>query len=188
MLMVDEAHATGVFGPSGSGLVRQHGLEPCQRFDGTRARALADMADLSLLNVMREWLVNRARRYLFDRSGAGRRRARVARWRSCRRSRILAPAAPKRGDVQGPLKSRGLDVGRSESQDRAGDGGDDEKGSALSEATARARIIAVAIPQPTVPRGRRDSDCRSRSRTRRRSGGSGVRDWRRREAEGVTAG
>ena len=32
MMMVDEAHATGVFGPSGSGLVRQHGLEALEAF------------------------------------------------------------------------------------------------------------------------------------------------------------
>ena len=68
MLMVDEAHATGVFGPRGRGLAEQLGLD--QRIPirvGTLSKAVAIVGRLRRgSRSLVEWLVNRTRPYVFS--------------------------------------------------------------------------------------------------------------------------
>jgi 8-amino-7-oxononanoate synthase len=67
LVMVDEAHATGVFGPLGSGLIREHGLEDRVNVSmGTLSKALGGYGGFVCGSVpLREWLVNRARSFIY---------------------------------------------------------------------------------------------------------------------------
>jgi glycine C-acetyltransferase len=70
LLMVDEAHGTGVFGESGGGLVEAHGLQervPIQM--GTFGKALGSFgAYVAGPSTMIELLVNRARSFIYSTS------------------------------------------------------------------------------------------------------------------------
>ena len=67
MVMVDEAHATGVFGPHGSGLIRENGLEDKINVSmGTFSKALGGYGGfVAGSSALRELLVNRARAFIF---------------------------------------------------------------------------------------------------------------------------
>lgn len=66
VLIVDEAHALGVFGPSGSGLCRQHGVEP-DILIGTFGKAIgAQGAFASSESAVRLWLWNKARSFVYS--------------------------------------------------------------------------------------------------------------------------
>ncbi len=65
-LIVDEAHALGVFGPQGSGLCRQLGLKP-DVIVGTFGKAVgAQGAFVGSGPVLRDWLWNRARSFAYS--------------------------------------------------------------------------------------------------------------------------
>jgi 8-amino-7-oxononanoate synthase len=65
-LVVDEAHALGVFGPNGAGLCRQHGFQP-DVLVGTFGKALgAQGAFMASSAVVRNWLWNRARSFVYS--------------------------------------------------------------------------------------------------------------------------
>lgn len=67
MLYVDEAHATGVYGPGGAGLTEHFGL--CGRIDavmGTLSKALGSAGGyLAGRRLLVEWLVNRSRAFIY---------------------------------------------------------------------------------------------------------------------------
>ena len=67
MAMVDEAHATGVFGPGGSGLIRQYDLEDRVNVSmGTLSKALGGYGGfIACSPALRELLVNRARSFIY---------------------------------------------------------------------------------------------------------------------------
>ena len=65
-LIVDEAHAIGVFGPEGSGLCRQSGLKPDVMI-GTFGKAIGSQGSFVCADpVVREWLWNRARSFVYS--------------------------------------------------------------------------------------------------------------------------
>lgn len=65
-LIVDEAHALGVFGPRGAGLARQAGVVPAALI-GTLGKALgAAGAFVAGSTTLRDWLWNRARSFVFS--------------------------------------------------------------------------------------------------------------------------
>ena len=67
-LMVDEAHATGVCGPTGAGLCEELGLHPELRM-GTLSKALGSFgAYVACAADLRQWLLNRARSLIFSTS------------------------------------------------------------------------------------------------------------------------
>jgi len=70
MVMVDEAHGTGVFGPNGAGVVAKRGLT--NRVDiqmGTLGKALGGFgAYVAGSNALRELLINRCRSFIFTTS------------------------------------------------------------------------------------------------------------------------
>lgn len=67
-LMVDEAHATGVVGPQGAGLIRELNLGGRVEVQmGTLGKALGAAGGfIAGTAVLREWLVNRARSFVFS--------------------------------------------------------------------------------------------------------------------------
>ena len=66
MLIVDEAHATGVFGPRGAGLCAQEGVQPALRM-GTLSKALGVAgAYVAASRAVCDLLVNRARPLVFS--------------------------------------------------------------------------------------------------------------------------
>ncbi|MCX8156737.1 MAG: 8-amino-7-oxononanoate synthase [Verrucomicrobiae bacterium] len=67
-LMVDEAHATGVLGPHGAGLVQQLGLSARVEIQmGTLGKALGAAGGfIAGPAVLRDWLIHRARSFVFS--------------------------------------------------------------------------------------------------------------------------
>ncbi len=67
MLMVDEAHSTGVFGKTGSGLAEQFGLSG--KIDvvmGTLSKALGSVGGfIAGKKVLKEYLINRSREFIY---------------------------------------------------------------------------------------------------------------------------
>ncbi len=157
MLMVDEAHATGVFGTCGSGLVRKHHLEASVNVSmGTLSKALGSYGGFAACSVrMRELLVNRARAFIYT----------TALPPSVIASSIAAleilQAAPEMGAellrradaFRKRLKEAGLDTLRSASQIIPVIVGENAKALALAERLRKDGILAVAIRPPTVPQG-----------------------------------
>jgi 8-amino-7-oxononanoate synthase len=67
MIMIDEAHATGVFGPNGAGVAAQLGIaEHIAVQMGTLGKALAGFgAYVGCSEALREFLINRCRSFIF---------------------------------------------------------------------------------------------------------------------------
>jgi 8-amino-7-oxononanoate synthase len=67
-VMVDEAHATGVFGPNGAGVVEEMGLGGDVEIQmGTLGKALGSFgAYIAGSRVLIEWLINRARSFIYS--------------------------------------------------------------------------------------------------------------------------
>jgi 8-amino-7-oxononanoate synthase len=104
MLLVDEAHATGVFGADGRGLSEQMGVEREVAIRvGTLSKALGSVGGfVAGSQRLIEWLVNRARTYIFSTampaaaSAAARAALSIVRDEPKRRQRLLESAASLR--------------------------------------------------------------------------------------------
>ena len=68
MELVDEAHATGIFGPGGAGRVVETGLAGRITVSmGTLSKALGSFGGFAAgSNTLRDWLVNRARPFIYS--------------------------------------------------------------------------------------------------------------------------
>jgi len=157
MVMVDEAHGTGVFGPNGAGVVSKLGLGdhiPVQM--GTLGKALGGFgAYVAGSRALCELLINRCRSFIFTTSLPPAVLAmaiaaiellykepqrRLALWHNCR--------ALKEG-----LKKLGFSLGRSQSQILPLIIGDAQECMAFSERLLQKGIFAQGIRPPTVPPG-----------------------------------
>jgi len=120
MLLVDEAHALGVFGPHGEGLVASRGLHRQVNLAvGTLSKALGSAGGfVACSRTMKEWLVNRARSFVYStalppaQAGAVLAAIGILRGRTDPGAGLLNRAASFRR----LLTEAGFDVGRSESQ------------------------------------------------------------------------
>jgi 8-amino-7-oxononanoate synthase len=120
MLMVDEAHATGVFGASGSGWVEHCGVDGSSIVRiGTLSKALGSIGGfVAGPRMLKELLLNTARSYIFCTAmpaavcAAGLKALEIVRNESWRRERLLARAT----DLRERLKAQGWNTGRSSSQ------------------------------------------------------------------------
>jgi glycine C-acetyltransferase len=157
MIMIDEAHATGVFGPNGAGVAAQYGLaERIAVQMGTLGKALGGFgAYIACGRPLREFLVNRCRSFIFTTalpppvlaaaSAAvdllyNDPQRRLALWHNIR--------ALREG-----LRALGFSIGASESQILPLVIGDAAKCMAFSERLLEKGVFVQGIRPPTVPEG-----------------------------------
>ena len=157
MVMVDEAHATGVFGPNGAGIVSKLGLtERISVQMGTLGKALGGFgAYVAGSRALREFLINRCRSFIFTTSLPPAVLAmaiaaidllykepqrRLALWHNAR--------AMKEG-----LRKLGFSLGQGQSQILPLIVGDAEKCMTLSDKLLEKGLFVQGIRPPTVPPG-----------------------------------
>ncbi|MBU0482044.1 MAG: 8-amino-7-oxononanoate synthase [Proteobacteria bacterium] len=157
LLMVDEAHATGVFGSSGGGVISREGVE--QDVDvamGTYGKALGSYgAYVSGTALMIRFLLNRARSFVFTTAlppavaAASLAAVRLVRNEPSRREKLFVKAtcfkeALRNGGVSGipgPSQIVPLMVG------------DNHQAVLLADECRRQGVFATAVRPPTVPAG-----------------------------------
>jgi len=153
--MVDEAHATGVFGPGGSGLIREHALESSVNVSmGTLGKALGCYGGfVACSTALRRLLIGRARSLIYSTAlppavvGAAMGALEVLRTNPSMGEALLERARIFRDR----LGDAGLDTMHSSSQIIPVVVGDNAKVLALSSALRDRGIIAAAMRPPTVP-------------------------------------
>ena len=156
-IVVDEAHATGVFGPEARGLVVQLGLEAeIDVVIGTRGRALRSYdAFASCSRTMADYLINRARTLIFSTAlpppslGAALEALRLLREEPDLVARLHANARALRDE----LAASGFAVEPATMPIIPLIVGDPQAALALCEHALREGIFAQAIRPPTVPDG-----------------------------------
>lgn len=156
-LMVDEAHATGVFGPHGGGLAEEAGL--VDRVDihmGTLGKALGGIgAYVAGSRALIDWLVNRARSFIYT---TGMPPASAA---SALAALDLVEREPERRQwlwdntrfLSDGLRGLGYRLGETRSQILPIIIGDARQTMSLAEAVLHRGVFAHGIRPPTVPEG-----------------------------------
>jgi 8-amino-7-oxononanoate synthase len=158
MLLVDEAHATGVFGPRGSGLVEETATADGVHVRvGTLSKALGAAGGFVAGNAkLIHWLRHTARAWIFSTAhppgvaAAATRAIRLLAEEPERRVDLLARAT----DFWSALQSHALDIGETESQIVPVIVGAPQAAVALSEHLADEGFFVPAIRPPSVPHGR----------------------------------
>jgi 8-amino-7-oxononanoate synthase len=157
MLMVDEAHATGVFGRLGRGVCEHLGVESGVHIRvGTLSKALGSIGGfVAGQQRLIDWLANRARAYVFSTAtpeaaaAAASQALRIVQQQPDRRCRLLETAA----DLRCRLQQQGWSTGRSVSQIVPVILGDPAR---TMDHAARLRhqdLFVPGIRPPTVPPG-----------------------------------
>jgi 8-amino-7-oxononanoate synthase len=157
MLMIDEAHATGVFGRQGRGVSEHLGVEESVHVRvGTLSKALGGMGGfVAGRRSLVEWLVNRARPYVFSTALAPPAAAAaiaaldILRDEPGRRETLLSRSA----DLLARLHGQGWGVGASASQIMPLLIGEPARALALSADLAKRGFLVPAIRPPSVPEG-----------------------------------
>ena len=157
MFMVDEAHSCGTFGPNGSGLVRELGLENTVTVSmGTLSKALAGYGGfIACSENLRKLLVQSARAFIYTTAPP------PAVIGAALGAMDVLKASPKLGYIlqanadyfRSLLHDAGLDTLQSQSQIIPIVIGDNQKAVAISQKLRDQGIIAAAIRPPTVPAG-----------------------------------
>ncbi len=155
LFMVDEAHCSGVYGPQGSGLVRELQLEDYIHITvGTLSKALSGVGGyFAGSNTIREYLVNKSRPLIYS----------TALPESCIARNLAAVRYVKQHPKMGAellemsnkfrdeLQSLGYNTGNSTSHIIPVITGSNESALKLSDHLLKQGIIAPAIRTPTVP-------------------------------------
>jgi 8-amino-7-oxononanoate synthase len=157
MLMIDEAHATGVWGKQGRGVAEAMGLDdriPVRV--GTLSKALGCVGGfVAGSRTLIEWLIHRARPYVFSTAAPAAMAAAaiaaldIVRDEPQRRQQLLERAAALRNE----LGRRGWNVGASVSQIIPVILGEPERAVEMSTRLAAQGLFLPAIRPPTVPEG-----------------------------------
>ena len=155
MLLVDEAHATGVFGKHGRGLCEHFGVEhrvPVRV--GTLSKALGCAGGFVVgSRSLIDWLVNRARPYVFSTAqpaagyAAAVRALEIVREEPWRREQLLARAA----EVRQRLLKQGWNVSPGESQIIPAILGDAARTMELAGRLQERGLLVPVIRPPSVP-------------------------------------
>jgi glycine C-acetyltransferase/8-amino-7-oxononanoate synthase len=153
-LVVDEAHAIGVFG-NGGGVCREYGVKP-HAVIGTLSKALGSYGGFVAGNAdMKKYLINRARTFIYS---TGLPPAAPA---AALKAIDIIEAQPDSGKVllekasnfRDLIESSGFSTAPSESQIVPVRVGENHRAVALSDYLRTENISAVAIRPPTVPEG-----------------------------------
>lgn len=157
MLMVDEAHSSGIFGPNGAGLVRELGLEKSVTVSmGTLSKAFAGYGGfVACSEPLRQLLVQSARAFIYTTALP------PAVLGAALGVMEVLEATPTLGNIlqanadyfRNLLQAGGLDTMQSQSQIIPILIGDNARAVRISEKLRKEGMIAVAIRQPTVPAG-----------------------------------
>ncbi len=154
-VVVDDAHGLGVLGEQGRGACELGGVE-ADVVIGNLGKALGSFgAYVACSSVVREWLINRARSFIFTCGlppapvGAARAALRVLEREPERRKQLLERAEQLRAG----LGDAGYDTGRSSSQIVPAIVGDNARVMALCEAALGRGVYAQGIRFPSVPAG-----------------------------------
>jgi 8-amino-7-oxononanoate synthase len=157
MLLVDEAHATGVFGAHGRGVAEHLGVEDGVHVRiGTLSKALGGVGGfVAGSRALIEWLVNRARPYVFSTAppaataAAALAALEIVHDEPERRRMLLARAESLRAD----LIRQGWNTGTSASQIIPIIVGEAARAVGLSRQLLDHGLLLPAIRPPTVPDG-----------------------------------
>ncbi len=157
MLLVDEAHATGVFGVGGRGSAEHFGVDKRVSIRvGTLSKALGGVGGFVCgRQSLIDWLVNRARPYIFSTAppaaacAAASAALGIVRDEPRRRVDLLARAARLRNE----LARQGWDVDRSASQIIPLVVGEPLRALQLAEELARHGFYVPAIRPPSIAPG-----------------------------------
>ncbi|MDZ8118069.1 8-amino-7-oxononanoate synthase [Pontiella agarivorans] len=157
MLMIDEAHSTGTFGPNGAGLVRELGLENAVTVSmGTMSKAMAGFGGyVACSSNLRKLLVHSSRAFIYTTAPP------PAVIGAALGALEVFEASPRLGNIlqanadyfRSLLHDAGLDTLDSRSQIIPVIIGDNEKALAVSQKLREENIICAAIRPPTVPTG-----------------------------------
>jgi len=159
VMMIDDAHASGVLGPGGKGTVGHFGLDP-SRVDiqvGTLSKAIGVMGGfIAGPSHLIRWLVNRGRPFLFSTS------APPAVAAACIAALDVIRDEPQRIErlwsntslFKKGLHDLGFDTGASETPITPVIAGEETKAVKLSRLLWEEGVFTPAIVFPTVPKGR----------------------------------
>jgi len=156
-LIADEAHATGVLGPEGRGLVAAAGAaHRVLAAVHTCGKALAGMGAFVLCsNVLKQTLVNHARSFIFSTAlppylaAQVRAAIRIATAADAERVRLVELAT----HLRARLRDNGFDTARSDSQIVPVMLGENERALAVAARLGQDGFAVRAIRPPTVPPG-----------------------------------
>jgi 8-amino-7-oxononanoate synthase len=157
MVMVDEAHATGIQGPGGAGLISSLGLQADVDISmGTLSKSFGSYGGyVAVPELLRRWLVTRARALIYTTAppppsiGAALGALRVLRQQPGLGAGLLARAATFRKALQ----DAGLNVGNSQSQIIPVMIGEASAAIQVARRLECEGILALPMREPTVPRG-----------------------------------
>ena len=157
MLIIDEAHAAGVFGDRGSGLCEQKSVE--KEVDvrvGTLSKAIGSIGGIAATSKsIFDWLVNRARSYIFSTaqpeaiSAAAIAAIEIIRNDATPRVRLLESA----NRLREQCKAANLETGNSTSQIVPVMLGESKRALAVSNFLLERGIFVPPIRPPAVPEG-----------------------------------
>jgi 8-amino-7-oxononanoate synthase len=157
MLMIDEAHAIGVFGPNGRGIAEQVGVEAEVSIRvGTLSKALGSAGGfVGGSRKLVDWLLNRARSYVFSTAhppavaAAAIAAIDIVRDEPHRRSALLERAA----ELRAALKKQGWNVGDAAGQIIPVIIGDASATMRLAAALRERGLFVPGIRPPSMPEG-----------------------------------
>jgi glycine C-acetyltransferase len=159
IMMVDDAHGSGVLGPGGKGTVAHFGIDP-RRVDvqvGTLSKAIGVLGGfIAGPPHLIEWLKNRGRPFLFSTSAPP---AVVA---ACLAALDVMEREPERIErlwsntrfFKEGLHALGFDTGASETPITPVIAGGERKAQELSAGLWDEGVFTPAVVYPTVPRGK----------------------------------
>jgi 8-amino-7-oxononanoate synthase len=157
MLMIDEAHSSGTFGPKGAGLIREYGLEQSVTVSmGTMSKAFAGYGGfVACSENLRNLLIHSSRAFIYTTAPP------PAVMGAALGILDVLTSSPRLGAIlqanaeyfRSLLHEAGLDTMNSQSQIIPIVIGDNEKAAAISLKLREKGIIAAAIRPPTVPAG-----------------------------------
>lgn len=157
MLIVDEAHATGIFGPHGSGLVRELGLESEVNVSMfTMSKALGGYGGgVACSAQLREWFINKSRAFIYTTAlPPAVIAAAIAAVDLLEANPGWGPELLRRAEgFRTALKSHGLDTLNSASPIVPVVIGDNAHTMAVARKLREKNILVGAIRPPTVPPG-----------------------------------